>query len=983
MPIHDWSKTQKATLLIILISLMLVGWRMPSHIQAAYSTSTTGSNINTVTSQQVYVFSSGDATTDQAMLDIISAGGNAPTLGVEPNGWTGAEANLSQFNAVVVQNSHNWSNGLMPEAGQNSLVDYVQNGGGLITGEWFAWNFANSNTPINNLLPVTVNGFATVNETTYTVDTPDATINAGLPNSFTFSMANLSGSESTFQPKQGAISFYSSSAAAGSGLVGWEIGAGHVASFSNLLTNVELASNDLGMLVNNTLNWVAGESTPSNRIFLSKKVGLNGACDSYRLNVEVGTEVTYCYKVTNFSNAALEKHTLVDDQLGTLINDESFTIDVGGSSTFTATAVITQDVLNIATWYAEDAGGNVISDTAQAFVSIAETDLRIQKWVNTPSVVSGDELTYYIYYQNRSNVAAHNVLISDTLPVELSYIDSGIYWAMGAQNISTQHTDNIVSWTIPEVPAYSYGQLYLTVQLTDTVAVDDVIENHVTIESDTADSNLANNSYQYTVQVQESMQDLAVEKSVYGSPQPGNTLYYYIYYRNIGNQTINNVLITDTLPSNVTYVSHYDYYNASSMQQNGNQLVWTVDSLSPYQTGYIYLSVAVTDTVTAGAILSNEVTISGAESDIDLNNNTDVVTSTVYVPGRITGTVTMTDSTPIQYATAYAYQNNAPYASGWAWTDADGNYEISGLAPGDYYVYFYSQNGNEIYDNVTNTAGATLVTVASNQATPNINAQFSPPVPPLVTVNSGNNYVYVDPQTGQSSIWINRSNPSDLTISKEIICTSVGPTNVTLVFETTSSGTFEYQMTNDSGDSYSATIPAADLTSGTFLIKYDCDGTTVEEEIGHGLIDPSGYITDADTGEPIVGATVQLFTIDGWVPKDGPTDTRPNTCHTIDSRPSVWNDLPPAPQIGRLGNPLASPQEIDPVQNPLFTDDTGYYAWDVAAGCWYIVITAEGYETRVSPVVGVPPEVTDLDLTMNKIDSPSSPHTIYLPVTIR
>jgi hypothetical protein len=159
---------------------------------------------------------------------------------------------------------------------------------------------------------------------------------------------------------------------------------------------------------------------------------------------------------------------------------------------------------------------------------------------------------------------------------------------------------------------------------------------------------------------------------------------------------------------------------------------------------------------------------------------------------------------------------------------------------------------------------------------------------------------------------------------------------------------------------------------GTFSIVYDCGSTTVDEVVGHGLIDPSGFITDAVTGDPIVGATVTLFTIDDWEPKTGPDDLRPNTCHTLESRPSVWNDMPPAPQLGRMGNALADPQEIDPVQNPLLTDDTGYYAWDVAAGCWYIVVTADGYETRVSPVVGVPPEVTDLDLTMNPIGVPTN-----------
>lgn len=47
-------------------------------------------------------------------------------------------------------------------------------------------------------------------------------------------------------------------------------------------------------------------------------------------------------------------------------------------------------------------------------------------------------------------------------------------------------------------------------------------------------------------------------------------------------------------------------------------------------------------------------------------------------------------------------------------------------------------------------------------------------------------------------------------------------------------------------------------------------------------------------------------------------------------------------------------------------------------GCWYIEVRAEGYQTLVSPVVGVPPEVTDLDLALSK-----PTQTIYLPLIVK
>ena len=50
--------------------------------------------------------------------------------------------------------------------------------------------------------------------------------------------------------------------------------------------------------------------------------------------------------------------------------------------------------------------------------------------------------------------------------------------------------------------------------------------------------------------------------------------------------------------------------------------------------------------------------------------------------------------------------------------------------------------------------------------------------------------------------------------------------------------------------------------------------------------------------------------------------------------------------------------------NPQQTDLDGRYGWDVVTGCWYVTVAATGYAALTSPVVGVPPEVTDLDLAL-------------------
>jgi hypothetical protein len=61
------------------------------------------------------------------------------------------------------------------------------------------------------------------------------------------------------------------------------------------------------------------------------------------------------------------------------------------------------------------------------------------------------------------------------------------------------------------------------------------------------------------------------------------------------------------------------------------------------------------------------------------------------------------------------------------------------------------------------------------------------------------------------------------------------------------------------------------------------------------------------------------------------------------------------------------------------TNVDGYYGWDVSRGCWYVTVEAAGYEPLVSPLVGVPPEVTDLDLAL----IPEGMQQVFLPLVLR
>ena len=238
--------------------------------------------------------------------------------------------------------------------------------------------------------------------------------------------------------------------------------------------------------------------------------------------------------------------------------------------------------------------------------------------------------------------------------------------------------------------------------------------------------------------------------------------------------------------------------------------------------------------------------------------------------------------------------------------------------------------------------------------------------------------VTTDPDTGEITVSMPAPHRSDVTVSSTVMCPvppGGKPTSVTLLLNAV-----QYPMTEDppGSDHYTATIPAAEVATGPMMIRAVCGGVPYDNIIGRiQLYDPSGKVTDSDTGLSVEGATVTLYKVPGWLP-DTPTETR--DCRTVDTRiGGVWTQ--PAPvELGEVADPDLAPPEIDPTVNPQLTNVEGRYGWNVVAGCWYVVVAAPNYLTKVSPVVGVPPAVTDLDVELEPQHPPTAdaggPYTV-------
>ena len=114
------------------------------------------------------------------------------------------------------------------------------------------------------------------------------------------------------------------------------------------------------------------------------------------------------------------------------------------------------------------------------------------------------------------------------------------------------------------------------------------------------------------------------------------------------------------------------------------------------------------------------------------------------------------------------------------------------------------------------------------------------------------------------------------------------------------------------------------------------------------VVDPSGYVYDAQTNARLQDVTVSAY----WIPYDGKAD--------------FYKNVPGTDQYGTLWN--ASEYEQ---MNPLQSSAEGKYAWDVPEGWWRVKFEKEGYETTWSEWMTVPPIQTDVNIGMNSLSKPT------------
>ena len=267
------------------------------------------------------------------------------------------------------------------------------------------------------------------------------------------------------------------------------------------------------------------------------------------------------------------------------------------------------------------------------------------------TVYATSNLTYTIGVTNNGPVTASNVVVSDILPTNIVFVSasSGGTSNNGAVTWSSFNLASLASTSFTVVvTAPLSGSLTNTVSSTAT-----------TSDPDASNNNGSSSGAKVTTTVLQ-IADVKATKSGAASVYETSNLTYTVTVTNLGPNTATNVIVSDLIPTNVTFVSA-----TSGGTNNNGSIVWP--TMTNCAVGF---TTNFTVTITApstGRSLTNTVSSTATSTDPDASNNNgtasnakvvttvtpiaDVKTTksgatTVYATSNLTYTITVTNLGP-------------------------------------------------------------------------------------------------------------------------------------------------------------------------------------------------------------------------------------------------------------------------------------------------------------------------------------------------
>ncbi|MBC7088613.1 MAG: DUF11 domain-containing protein [Tissierellales bacterium] len=359
---------------------------------------------------------------------------------------------------------------------------------------------------------------------------------------------------------------------------------------------------------NLTYNLTVSNQGPSD----AQNVVLAGSLPLPNLEYSLDDGVTW-----NKWNGSINLGNLVSGNLETILIHGKVASSATG--TLSGTASVTADTTDANTQ------NNAFSETTAVN---ARADLFITGNDSPDPVIAGENLTYSITISNNGPSDALNVALTCNTALEnIEYsLDNGNTWS-NSLNIGTIATGGSKTVLIRgKVPSSILGSFTSTWN----------------VNSNTEDLNLANNAFTEVTTVN-TLADISV--TMIDNPDPvsaGEELIYTINVSNLGPSDVRNVIVQDTLPSQLQNIQ-YSVDNGSTW---GN---WTgslnLGTLSANSSKYVLIKGKIPSSTPDGSI-TNTASVTSDTLDLNSANNNDSESTTVNTRTDLAITITASNTFP-------------------------------------------------------------------------------------------------------------------------------------------------------------------------------------------------------------------------------------------------------------------------------------------------------------------------------------------------
>lgn len=326
--------------------------------------------------------------------------------------------------------------------------------------------------------------------------------------------------------------------------------------------------------------YQAPTEDPASLTVTKSVTGVNPPSGPFTIDADCGSAGVYIFQIS-----APGTHTINNLPAGTVCAVSETDSDGATSTTYQLNGSPTTAP---ATTPALAAGGSATVAITNDYEPNATPSLTISKSAVPASgsfVHRGDRIDYTLSYANTGTADATDVSVVDTLPADVTFIQSS---APAAVFDSVART---LTWQLGTVAAGGSGTLNYSVTVDQTATNGERLPNIAVIE--TPSSTTPSNPTVHTVVVPTGALSIvkAVDKT---NAKYGDDLTYTLQVGASGDITQHNVTVTDKVPAHTTYVSSDCASPCTSAGANNGVVTWHVGDLAPGSSADLTMVVHIT-----------------------------------------------------------------------------------------------------------------------------------------------------------------------------------------------------------------------------------------------------------------------------------------------------------------------------------------------------------------------------------------------------